>query len=239
MGENDTAGRDPIFFFHHCFVDYAFWIWQRRQGAADRFSIEAGDPGTKFTADVPPPTTMQPTDTLTRESPLDPFDRPDGSGRFTTSDCVNIETQMGYAYGPGSLDGFATTAAEMLMASRNAIEPGLTLCVSRINRGRIRSSFLITAFANVANKREYIGTEAILSHWHVEGCMNCQSHLEATAQFRMPSLADAKLIPARAVEVEVRTRDGLFGGRALSPRTAAELMATAERSDAPFRVELL
>ena len=32
MGENDTAGLDPIFFFHHCFIDYMFWTWQRRQG---------------------------------------------------------------------------------------------------------------------------------------------------------------------------------------------------------------
>ncbi|MEA2906308.1 MAG: tyrosinase [Alphaproteobacteria bacterium] len=239
MGENDTAGLDPIFFFHHCFIDYAFWIWQRRHGATDSFTIDAGDPGTKFTADVPPPTTMQPTDTLAMESPLDPFDKRDGSGRLTTNDCVNIEAQMGYTYGPGSLDGFATSAAEKLMASRGAIEPGRTLRVTRINRGKIRGSFLITAFAKGDSKREYIGTEAILSRWHVEGCMNCQNHLEATAQFRMPTLADATLMPAEAVEVEVRTRDGLLGGRAVSPRTAAKLMVTAERSDAPFLVELL
>ncbi|KAJ5560514.1 hypothetical protein N7513_002913 [Penicillium frequentans] len=28
MGENDTASFDPIFFFHHCFVDYIFCLWQ-------------------------------------------------------------------------------------------------------------------------------------------------------------------------------------------------------------------
>ena len=31
MGENDTASLDPIFFFHHCFVDRVFWLWQKRQ----------------------------------------------------------------------------------------------------------------------------------------------------------------------------------------------------------------
>ncbi|MEO5559428.1 MAG: tyrosinase family protein, partial [Dokdonella sp.] len=32
MGENDTAGLDPIFFFHHCFIDRIFWLWQKRHG---------------------------------------------------------------------------------------------------------------------------------------------------------------------------------------------------------------
>jgi hypothetical protein len=31
-GENDTAGLDPIFFFHHCFVDRVFWLWQKKHG---------------------------------------------------------------------------------------------------------------------------------------------------------------------------------------------------------------
>ena len=29
MGENDMAGFDPIFFFHHCFIDLMFWKWQQ------------------------------------------------------------------------------------------------------------------------------------------------------------------------------------------------------------------
>jgi tyrosinase len=28
MGENNTAGFDPIFFFHHCWIDRLFWKWQ-------------------------------------------------------------------------------------------------------------------------------------------------------------------------------------------------------------------
>ena len=50
MGENDTAGLDPIFFFHHCFIDYVFWIWQRRQGATDTLAIESDDPGANSNA---------------------------------------------------------------------------------------------------------------------------------------------------------------------------------------------
>jgi tyrosinase len=39
MGENDTAGLDPIFFFHHCFVDRVFWLWQKKHGFTDRLEI--------------------------------------------------------------------------------------------------------------------------------------------------------------------------------------------------------
>jgi tyrosinase len=28
MAENDTASFDPIFFFHHAFIDRMFWVWQ-------------------------------------------------------------------------------------------------------------------------------------------------------------------------------------------------------------------
>ena len=46
MGENDTAGLDPIFFFHHCNVDRMFWLWQKRHGFTDRLEIIPEYPGT-------------------------------------------------------------------------------------------------------------------------------------------------------------------------------------------------
>ena len=47
MGENETAAFDPIFFFHHCFIDRMFWWWQERNGReADLGKIIDGYPGT-------------------------------------------------------------------------------------------------------------------------------------------------------------------------------------------------
>lgn len=46
MGENDTAAFDPIFFFHHCFVDLVFWIWQHFHEAEKSFTIIPNYPGT-------------------------------------------------------------------------------------------------------------------------------------------------------------------------------------------------
>jgi tyrosinase len=50
MGENDTAAFDPIFYFHHCFIDKIFWDWQKKWGSQlssrTKPAIEAGYPGT-------------------------------------------------------------------------------------------------------------------------------------------------------------------------------------------------
>jgi len=97
---------------------------------------------------------------------------------------------------------------------------------------------LISAFAKVDGKREHIGTEAVLSRWHVEGCMNCMKHLEATALFQLPTEAKSLLATAGGIEVEVRTHQGLLGSRPQSPVTAA-LVAQTGSEAAPFRVEIL
>lgn len=48
MGENNTASLDPSFSFHHCFVDYAFWTWQKKHNLIKLGSpaVEMGYPGT-------------------------------------------------------------------------------------------------------------------------------------------------------------------------------------------------
>lgn len=237
MGENDTAGLDPIFFFHHCFIDYVFWIWQRRQGATNALTIESNDPGANSNAN-PPPAGMDQNTPLTLETPLAPFDKPDGLGSFTTGDCINIESQLGYTYGPGSLDSYAQRTTTVMIAAMTMTEPGRTVHVSGINRAQIRGSFLISAFATVDGKREYIGTEAVLSRWHVEGCMNCLRHLETTASFRLPVNADNTLLAADGVDVEVRTRDGLFGSQSFAPTPVNALVAGVETRSAQFRVEV-
>jgi tyrosinase len=150
MGENDTAGLDPIFYFHHCFVDRVFWLWQKRHGFTDRLEIIAGYPGTNSVDNQGPTPGTPPNSWLTLASPLDPFRiNENGMERaYTSLDCLNIETQLGYTYGPGSLES-AAAAAPLL-----AQEPGgRTVRVRGINRARIRGSFMISAFANIAGKR--------------------------------------------------------------------------------------
>ena len=72
MGENDTAALDPIFYFHHCFIDYAFWTWQRRHGATQSLTIDQDDPGASY-AQSQPPAGGNPGDMLTMTQGVDPL----------------------------------------------------------------------------------------------------------------------------------------------------------------------
>lgn len=82
MGENDTASFDPIFFFHHCFIDRMFWAWQVRHHQQHALVLGpefAQYPGTN-SVDAQGPTPGVPGNTwLTLDSPLAPFVKPDGS----------------------------------------------------------------------------------------------------------------------------------------------------------------
>jgi tyrosinase len=118
----------------------------------------------------------------------------------------------------------------MRSASAPANEPKVH--VTGINRGQIRGSFLIAAFAEVEGERKLIGSEAVLSRWHVEGCANCQTHLLAGASFPLHGLKPDQL-GDDAIQVEVRTRDGLLGGRPHGLRALA-----AEEEPRHFRVEV-
>jgi tyrosinase len=235
MGENDTAGLDPIFFFHHCFVDHVFWTWQKRNGHVDRLDIIDGYPGTNSVDGQNPTPGVAPNSWLTMESPLTPFTNPATGRWYTSMECANIETQLGYTYGPGSLDQFAARAAMLAAAPAHAAGP--MVHVSGLSRSKMRGSFMVSAFANVDGKRYHLGTEAVLSRWHVEGCANCQTHLRVRAAFRLHGLA----VAPDAIEVEVKTRDDLISaGTQRTPRFAAVAanVVGAAASAPKFKVEV-
>jgi tyrosinase len=112
-------------------------------------------------------------------TPLEPFTLNENGKRRAYKGCdgFNIEHQLGYTYGDGSLDDPAAAVPESAPTPSNEKK----VHVSGINRGSIAGSFLITAFAEIEGERKPIGSEAVLSRWHVDGCANCQTHLLATA----------------------------------------------------------
>ena len=230
MGENDTAGLDPIFYFHHCFIDYTFWIWQRRHDATNAFDIDPADPGAVYALgqNNAPPADADPNAPITMETPLNPFTRQDGT-TYTTNDCVNIETQLGYTYGPGSLDQYATPAPSAALAA--VAEDARTLHVGDVDRSKLEGSFLIAAYAEVDGERRLIGVEPVLSRWHVTGCANCQNHLNASADFRIST----ETANANGVEVEIHTRTGVIGG---GPQARSAGLIAEGAVDLPFTVEI-
>ena len=217
MGENDTAGLDPIFFFHHTHVDRLFWLWQQRHASTTELEIIAEFPGTNSVDNQGPTPGVAPNSWLDLDSPLSPFRHGDGSP-ITSRDVVDIEGQLGYTYGPGSLNEPPVDA--LPDAKLVADTPHRVVSVRGINRASVRGSFLVSAFVNVDGTRQHLGTEAVLSRWHVEGCMNCQTHLEARAHFALVGEHAATL--ADSVEVEVHTRNQ----RTNSSSTLANVAAT-------------
>jgi tyrosinase len=210
MGENDTAGLDPIFFFHHCHVDRMFWLWQKKNGFTDYLEIMPEYPGTNSVDNQGPTPGVVPNSWLTLETPLNPFKKTEkGKERtYTSLDCINIEKQLGYTYSKGSLEAESVPvkAKAMAMAKRKG-ESERMIHISGINRAPIRGSFLVTAYANIDGKKQLVGTDAILSRWTVKYCANCQTHLEVKAHF---SLRGLPRLQAQDVEVEIQTRDGVI-----------------------------
>jgi tyrosinase len=227
MGENDTAGLDPIFYFHHCYIDRVFWLWQKRHGAKDDLEIIDEFPGTNSADSQGATPGIPANEWLSMDTPLEPFLKDDGQ-KYIGRDGFNIETHLDYTYGPGSLDELAEPHA---LAAAAAPEDEPKVHVTGIDRGTIRGSFLIDAFAEAEGERKLLGTEAVLSRWHVEGCANCQTHLKAAASFPLHGL-DAEQLGDEAIEVEVRTRDGLLGGRPHG------LTAVSSEEGPQFRVEV-
>lgn len=202
MGENDTASFDPIFYFHHCFIDRMFWLWQNRTQKTESLDIIHGYPGTN-TVDNQGPTPGVPANTwLTMDSPLNPFFK---DGRPVTSnvcktgnillpsilssflplsenrpltrhqDVINIETQLNYTY-PRLSENDPLHPSEPLLGSPPASSPP-TLRISGVNRGAISGSFVLSIYATLEGQTRLVGVESVLSRWHISGCANCQTHL--------------------------------------------------------------
>ncbi len=212
MGENDTAGLDPIFYFHHCFIDYAFWTWQRRHGSTQALVIDPQDPGAGYSAESPPPAGREPDERLDINSALNPFTT--AKGEPMTSAHVTDIAKLGYSYGPGSLDRFAEAGIAAVPEGDAIEEATRSVHVEGLDRSKLRGSFIISAFAEVDGEMQAIGHEAVLSRWQVEGCANCMSHLGASADFPLPVAARASAEgTADGVDVRVTTRNDVLRSR--------------------------
>jgi tyrosinase len=224
MGENNTASFDPIFYFHHAYIDYVFWVWQQLHSRNDDLgTIIPEYPGTNSVDGQGPTPGVVPNSWLSLESPLSPFMlTKDGQTRpYTSLDCVNTEKSLGYTYGPGSLSGRFDPRPTAELALTGPGRSTRSLSVSGFSRGSVAGSFLVSAFATVAGRTYHIGTEAVLSRWNVQNCANCQMHLDTKCNFSLHRF------PPRAIEdasfsVQVTSRDYTLAVGSHEPKERAE-----------------
>jgi tyrosinase len=167
---------------------------------------------------------------MSMSTALLPFLR-NGSVPYTTADCVDIEGQLNYTYGPGSLDQFAERLEAVAVAEE---APARTIHVAGLDRSKIAGSFLVAAYAEQDGKHRLVGVDPILSRWNVGGCSNCQTHLKATADFRVAT----ETVEKAAIKVLLHTRHGVIGDAPPSLESAGLVFATGEKKEVPFTVEI-
>ena len=215
MGDNETAGFDPFFYFHHCFIDYVFWKWQikNKLTSAGDLKIIPGYPGTishEGLPDIPPGTPLDMT------TPLYPFKKPDG-GWYTGKDVTDIKHGLGYQYGPGSLDPFIGDSPFLGLHGQIPIV-GFAKS-EKIDRAQYAGSFVVRTYGKGPGHPEEIeiSRDPILSRWNVQGCANCQNSLSvetyAPLNDRLIGILkgdrDEKEIEYRTV---IQTHDGFHDG---------------------------
>ncbi|KAJ5096022.1 hypothetical protein NUU61_005378 [Penicillium alfredii] len=217
MGENDTAAFDPVFFFHHCFIDAMFWQWQKEHGKTKQLDIIPQYPGTN-SVDSQGPTPGTPGGTwLTLDTPLDPFQLPGTTKTMKSKDVIDIETRLGYTYSPiKGLPRKTPSAAAPDAAAPGAATPDASRAnlvrISGINRGIIPGSFVLSTWTTTENGEErLVGFHSTLSRWHVQGCANCQTHLRVKTFVPLYGLSKDQ---ASKVTVKLHTRDDPKGSTA-------------------------
>ncbi len=192
MGENNTAALDPIFFFHHCNIDRMFWLWQKRTGHTDALDVIADYPGTSSSDNQGPTPGIAPGTALDLTTALSPFVNPATKVPYTSNDVVDIEKQLGFTYGPGSLDEARPHPAARLARSTKK------LTARGIDRALFQGSFVLSAFATVTDAAgvptvHFLGHHSVLSRWSVIKCANCRTHLEVIAHFSLAGLTDEQI----------------------------------------------
>ncbi|MDI9311723.1 MAG: tyrosinase family protein [Limnohabitans sp.] len=191
MGENDTAGLDPIFFFHHCNVDRMFWVWQKKTGNTDNLEIIPEYPGTNSVDSQGPTPGVAGNTWLGMDSPLMPFTDAVGNP-YQSNHVVNIEKQLNYTYSIGSLDQEnwpQGATSETLLLKATETNSNKTLVTSMANKGAVSGSFVIAAYATVNGQKHLVGVKSVLSRHAIQGCSNCQTHLGVKAHFSLNHLA--------------------------------------------------
>jgi tyrosinase len=227
MAVNETASYDPIFYFHHAFIDYVFWVWQQRHNLTSRAAAILYQqhlnkpeyryyPGTNSSDEQGATISIQPNTRLTLNTHLEPFlkkTEQETPSYYEGLDCFDYTaipapptveaTTISINYQGGSLEGYRGNPIPEPFRLRRSTR---TLEVSGINRGLIHGSYIVSVFNLVQGKNgnvqeELIDLESVLSRWQVQGCVNCQTHLTTNLSF------DISDVNERSIQVKVNTHD--------------------------------
>lgn len=129
MGENETAAFDPIFYFHHCFIDLIFWKWQLDHGKTKELDIIPRYPGTNSVDSQGPTPGVAGGSWLTMDSPLEPFVKrvPSAPGRDGRLPPVQQSVPMTSKVRDVFRKSFILTTSRTWSTSKNSVTPTKSL----------------------------------------------------------------------------------------------------------------
>jgi tyrosinase len=154
MGENETAAFDPIFLFHHCWVDNIFWQWQVKHNdklnTMNEPTLLDSYPGTNSVDMQGPNPGMTGGTWLTMETPLYPFKSPSNPTEWATSNEMTNILKLGYSY-----ENVNTDSPMLGVAPVKPVR--IVARISGVNKTNIEGSFMIGVLRTVDGKDQLLG----------------------------------------------------------------------------------
>jgi len=161
IGDPETAGYDPIFWLHHCFIDYVFDVWWQTHDISP----------SNFVADklnLPFPDNTN----------IDVFG---STNAWNVSDdlLAKLKDNEGVTY-EGTLGGVPESAHAHLTGAPKA---GLVHYTYEVNRMEIRGAF--TVYARSKTTKHVLGTHFFFNRVDPKLCANCAENPELSFTFTL------------------------------------------------------
>jgi tyrosinase len=211
MGENNTASFDPIFHFHHCFIDHIFWQWQVRHNSTHSITIEKKYPGTSAFDSQGPTPGYKPNENFNENSLLFPFVSIHGQ-HWSANQMSNIEN-WGFSYQePEKTTLRRNNRVEAFANVQRLTENSEKFVIDSVSRRRVSGSSILVAYASPKSnpsEKYLIGYQSILSRMNVEGCANCLTHVDMSCVFQPFNIARS-LSNDLEFEVKLITHKGVI-----------------------------
>lgn len=171
MGDPTTAAFDPIFWLHHCYIDYLFWVWQVENGQTNKLNTNRGS------------------------YKLIPFKKSEKLF-YTVDDTANLSN---FSYNYPEFDvkivGMESRNARKQFSNLRSI-PHLhkdenskrELRIEGIEFSKFGGSFRIKAYAFPPTGKVYLGVFTVFRA--SENCQNCDVRKTLAAGFRLKSVKE-------------------------------------------------
>lgn len=169
MGSTTTAAFDPVFWLHHCFIDYLFWVWQKKYNQQD--ALVSRYLGNK----------------------LIPFEKNPGEF-YVLAETARLDV-FGYSYPEFDLGivGIESKQARKLFSSLRSApllqkDEGSKreLVISGVDFAKLGGTVIIKAYAFPPTGKVFLGTYTIFRS--SESCENCIVRSTVNASFRMKNI---------------------------------------------------